>query len=58
MNTFLKQAFWILLGVFFIFILKINIKIPYVNILLGLFCFYKAFSVNKKTKVIKKFYRI
>ncbi|ELC8442480.1 hypothetical protein QYB59_001504 [Clostridium perfringens] len=50
MSLSMKRNLWIIGGVLLIFFIKITIIVPYVNILLAVLCFIKAYRVNEEIK--------
>lgn len=46
----MKRNLWILVGILLIFFIQITIIVLYVNILLAVLCFIKAYRVNEEIK--------
>lgn len=58
MNLTLKRNIWIFVGILLFTIITVDIIIPYINILLGILCFYKAYKINNLIKANNKNVRI
>lgn len=50
MSLSMKRNLWIIGGVLLIFFIQITIIVTYINILLAVLCFIKAYKVNEEIK--------
>lgn len=51
MSLKIKRILWIILGITFLFFLKVTVIIPGLHFIFAIFCFKRAYDINKRVNV-------